>query len=58
MDSTQLHLGACLPHKQQIAGLLPLDILVQKAYFPRWAGRGCVTGVAGPVGRVLVLGGH
>jgi hypothetical protein len=34
VDSTQLHIGACLPHKQQIAGKLPLDILVQKAYLP------------------------
>lgn len=27
--STQLHVGACLPHRQMVAGDVPLDILLQ-----------------------------
>jgi len=32
-NSTHLHIGACLPYGQMIAGKLPLDIQVQKHYF-------------------------
>jgi hypothetical protein len=31
--STQLHVGACLPHKQLVAGVIPLDLMVGKFYF-------------------------
>jgi hypothetical protein len=32
--STQLAVGACLPHKQMIAGIFPVDILLTKYNFP------------------------
>jgi hypothetical protein len=32
-NSAQVLIGACLPHKQTIAGRFPLDVLLQKAYF-------------------------
>jgi len=35
--STQLTVGACLPHKQMIAGILPVDILLQKTNWPSMA---------------------
>ena len=33
-SSTQLHMGACIPHRQMIAGDFPIDILLQKQNFP------------------------
>jgi hypothetical protein len=35
--STQLTVGACLPHKQMIAGIFPVDILLTKYNFPSFA---------------------
>jgi hypothetical protein len=32
-NSTHIHVGACMPYGQMIAGKLPLDILVQKHFF-------------------------
>jgi hypothetical protein len=32
--STQLQVGACMPHKQRVAGTIPLDIVVGKFNFP------------------------
>ena len=34
-QSTQLHVGACLPHKQSVAGVIPLHLLVSKLNFAR-----------------------
>lgn len=32
--STQIHVGACVPHKQSIANQIPLHIVLKKHYFP------------------------
>ena len=34
LNSTQLHIGACVPHKRMIAGQFPIDILLQKVNWP------------------------
>jgi hypothetical protein len=34
--ASQLQVGACLPHKQMVAGVIPVDVMLGKYYFPRW----------------------